>query len=207
MTNKRNTLLYLDKDLVNASKRAGINLSSVAEEALRSRLPYYDKFIPENYLMRALRGGVAVILPLHIKELSITKIDKIGDKNLKLKNLNLVVGGNGTGKSTIFRLLLQTFRITQLNELVSYPHTETKVTITIAPTQKIEYSEKKGDYYMTLEKQCLVTDGLFAGLDEEARLKMVKYLMKTGAQLILLEKEILPGTEKFNIIKLQNNNI
>ena len=156
MTNKRNTLLYLDKDLVNASKRAGINLSSVAEEALRSRLPYYDMFIPENYLMRALRGGAVVILPLHIKELSITKMDKIGDKNLKLKNLNMVVGGNGTGKSTIFRLLLQTFRITQLNELVSYPHTETKVTITTAPTQKIEYSEKKGDYYMTLEKQCLV---------------------------------------------------
>ena len=202
MTNKKNTLLYLDKDLVDESKRAGLNLSLVMEEALRSRLPYYDKFIPENYLMRALREGTAAILPLQIEDISFTKMRGIGDKTFKLRDLNMIVGANGTGKSTIFRLLRQTFRISQLNEVGDYPHMETNVTVTIAPTQKIEYREKKGDYYVALDKQCLVTDGLFARLAEETRLKMVKYLVKSGAQLILLETQILPGTEKFNIIEL-----
>ena len=55
---------------------------------------------------------------------------------------------------------------------------------------------------MAWNKQCLIADALFTPLDKEARSKMLKHLIKTGAQLILLETEILYGAEKFNIIRL-----
>ncbi len=200
MTNKRNTLLYLDRDLVNKAKKAGLNLSLVAEEALRSRLPYNSEFKPKTYLMEALQEGAAVILPFHIKELSIADEKETNKKTMSLKPLNVIVGGNGTGKSSIFRLLCRAFRINQPNRL-AYP-THMKITVTIAHTQRIEYSEGTDEFGMELNKQCIVTDTLFTRLDKEERLKMLKYLIKTGAQLILLDLEVPSGAEKFNIIKL-----
>lgn len=200
MTNKRNTLLYLDRDLVNTAKKAGLNLSLIAEEALRSRLPYNSEFRPKTYLMEALQEGTAVILPFHIEELSIVYEKEANKRTLSLKPLNVIVGGNGTGKSSIFRLLCRAFRINQLNKL-TYP-THMKITVTIAPTRRIEYSEGTDEFGTGLNKQCIVTDTLFTRLDNEARQKMLKYLIKTGAQLILLELEIPSGAEKFNIIKL-----
>ena len=200
MTNKRNTLLYLDKDLVNESKRAGLNLSLVAEEALRSRLPYYGRFRPETHLMRALKEGSAAILPMRIEELSITDVNGMNNKTLRLKDLNMIAGGNGAGKSRIFRLLCRAFRISQSNGLAY--HSREKIVVTIAPTRRIEYSEDKGDSDMAWNKQCLIADALFTPLDKEARSKMLKHLIKTGAQLILLETEMISGTEKFNIIGL-----
>ncbi len=198
MTNKRNTLLYLDKDLVTASKKAGLNLSLVAEEALRSRLPYYGEFRPETHLMQALEQGSAAILPLRIEELHI--IDKMVNKTIELKGLNLIVGGNNTGKSTIFRLICGAFKISQLNRL-SY-HLSSKIEVTIAPTRRIDYGEAESDSRIPLNTQCLVTDTLFTQLDGESRSKMLKYLIKTGAQLVLMELEVLKGAEKFNVIKL-----
>ena len=200
MTNKRNTLLYLDKDLVNESKRAGLNLSLVAEEALRSRLPYYGKFRPETHLMRALKEESAAILPMCIEELSITDVNGMNNKTLQLKDLNIIVGGNGTGKSRILRLLCRAFRINQSNGSAYHPRK--KIVVTIAPTRRIEYSEDTDDSDMTWNKQCLIADALFAQLDKEARSKMLKHLIKTGAQLILLEKELISGAEKFNIVRL-----
>jgi post-segregation antitoxin (ccd killing protein) len=58
MSNKRNVVLYLDKDLVQKSKSLGFNLSKTFENHLKHLITQYSTWNPENNLNSTRENGV-----------------------------------------------------------------------------------------------------------------------------------------------------
>ena len=83
---KKNTLLYLDKNLVEKAKHHNLNLSEIAENAIRLHLKrlYLNgeedfKFLIEMLL---LNEGACFYLPFELKDLELKNIGPFSNLNI-----------------------------------------------------------------------------------------------------------------------------
>ncbi|MCW1294934.1 MAG: hypothetical protein QXD02_04535 [Candidatus Parvarchaeum sp.] len=197
MTNKRNTLLYLDKDLVAAAKKAGLNLSLVAEESLRARIPYFGKFEPKKYLLDSF-GKTTITLPVKIESMSVTGLLGQGEKVLHFKNLNVVISKKGDRRHLMSIVLGRVF---EADPIFNHFHLPGKVEVTIAKGETVKYNANESES-ASLSHKCIVTYDLFENLNEEARLQLLKYMISTNAQLIINDLDMVKGMENFNVIEI-----
>ena len=109
---KKNTLLYLDGDLVSLAKRMKVNISETAETALREKmlpcLSMSDKMIVdvEGYVNDLIATKSAFPIPFLLKEVGLFSIGPIKHRMLDpVGRLNIICGPNGSGKTTIIRAI------------------------------------------------------------------------------------------------------
>jgi hypothetical protein len=111
---KKNTLLYLDAELVEMAKRVGMNISELAEAGLRDRLlPHLSggqrALIFGQHLEDLKTGGLwaqCYELPFTVKSLRLKNVKVLGEFRAKFtQGVNLIIGGNDSGKTTAIRAI------------------------------------------------------------------------------------------------------
>lgn len=103
---KKNTLLTLDRDLVQLAKTKGINISGVVNNILKSML-LIDENPIVNELKRLEEMESIKYLGLAIDNIELNNVGPI--KYLKTEfseGINAIYGNNGSGKTTIHRAIL-----------------------------------------------------------------------------------------------------
>ncbi len=117
---KKNTLLYLDEDLVKLAKKLDLNISQITEMALKSRilpllsrkerLEMEERLRKEdfnNYLEDLKKRKKCFFLRIPIKSLELKNIGKFKNKKFHFfKGFNIILGPFGSGKTTIINSII-----------------------------------------------------------------------------------------------------
>jgi hypothetical protein len=116
---KKNTLLYLDGDLVEKAKRENINISRLAEDALKQALNISPPRTARDYLQRVLEDagrestlyGEAYLLPFQIESLRLENVGPFQRFEAEFSRdlVNVIFGLGESGKSIIIRSILLAF--------------------------------------------------------------------------------------------------
>jgi post-segregation antitoxin (ccd killing protein) len=118
---KKNTLLYLDSNLVEMAKKENINISRLTEEALKQALEITTPRTAQEHLRKMLAEvgsensfyGETYFLPFQIESLRLTKVGPLANFEARFPrdSINVIHGSCGSGKSTIIRSILYAFSI------------------------------------------------------------------------------------------------
>jgi len=118
---KKNTLLYLDSDLVERAKRENINISRLTEGALKLALEIETPRTAKEHLRRLLTEvgnesslyGETYLLTFQIESLKLTKVGPFDnfEAHFSRNSISVIHGSCGSGKSTIIRSILCAFGI------------------------------------------------------------------------------------------------
>jgi len=166
---KKNTLLYLDGDLVEKAKRENINISRLAEDALKQALNICPPRTAHDYLQRVLEDagggsalyGEAYLMPFQVESLRLENVGPFKEFEVEFGRdvLNVIFGLGGSGKSFIVRSILLAF-----GRRHKYFQTSDsgKVTLKLFPDQgsvSVTRSvENQSD--ITRGYKCLIADGV-----------------------------------------------
>jgi hypothetical protein len=177
---KKNTLLYLDRELVRLAKKENINISRVTEKALRRELRVKQPKSPEVLLQQLLSEAENVqeswfyaktcVLPFQVKSLCLNEVGPF--RNLELsfqKNaINLLCGPRESGKSLVLHMIILAFgrKHSQLQVPLNKGTISVKVfedqnSITITPSTHT-YSQRGA---FAKEYRCLLSDDPFNEYD------------------------------------------
>jgi len=118
---KKNTLLYLDSNLVERAKKENINISRLTEEALKQALEITTPRTAQEHLRKMLAEvgnensfyGETYFLPFQVESLRLTKVGLFDnfETHFRRGSINVIYGSCGSGKSTILRSILYAFGI------------------------------------------------------------------------------------------------
>ena len=191
---KKNTLLYLQEDLVELAKRMNLNISELAEAALREELlPMLSAGSRilvhiELYLKDLAKTGHCFFLPLAVKRLEMKNIGPIGSISMDFgPGLNVIKGNCATGKSTILRSMAMAFGVfsPERGHMLSREKGKGHVKITTYSDKRVvefdrdSQNGKKG-------VGCLLLDDALARLDTvKAKKFITKLREKYPGQIIM----------------------
>ena len=214
---KKNTLLYLDNNLVDKAKEANINISQFVEKKLKEELraarpktasEYLQKIVSDTNLDGNSFYGEAYQLPFQIESLKLENVGlfKSFELTFKKDTVNLISGPNGSGKSTILRSILLAFG----KRHKYFPKSPTgQIILTPFPNQcqiTISVAEEAQDNYMNGYK-CLIGDGIFNLIPAEMLTVVFQELHKLRIQAIITtlnEFDSINYPKNTNLIKLEN---
>ncbi len=182
---KKNTLLYLDEDLVRSAKKNGMNISKVTETTIRSLLyPYLSMgelaaLNFDKYLEHLEEEGKVHYLPFKIKCLSAKNIGPIKEVDFMFKNKNILVGANASGKTILLNAIAHSFGKKDKNLIHASSDKKSKL--------KLEFEGKDMSIETNFQKdyKCMLIDDGIGMLSEEPLNKFLKYLLKLDYQVIL----------------------
>jgi post-segregation antitoxin (ccd killing protein) len=188
---KKNTLLYLDDELVKTAKLQNINISRVTENALKQILEFSKPQTTEEHLAKLFSEagkedspyGETHLLPFQIKSIKLTDIGpfKTFETEFSENSVNVISGANESGKSVLIRSILYAFGSNHryfTGETVG----EGEIELVLYPGQglvKISGDQPSRGY------QCIVIDDTFLRLSVEVITPLMGELEKLGIQIIL----------------------
>ena len=112
---KKNTLVYLDENLVKSAKSHDLNISRITEDALRSRLfPILSsgerQLDFEGHITKLKKDERCYFLPFVIDNLRLKNIGPFEEIELSFgRGINTILGNCGTGKTMIIKSLARGF--------------------------------------------------------------------------------------------------
>jgi ABC-type lipoprotein export system ATPase subunit len=198
---KKNTLLYLDENLVSLAKKYELNMSEVTEAAIRSRLyPILSQGeqaldFPQ-YLDDLKKQSRCYLVPQTINSVMIENVGPLEKVVLRFaKGLNVVVGSNGSGKTALVKTLAYAFGVTDF-EKPQYSLTLEKDTGTtrIRPyPEEIRISFRRDNIGTTISRRntCVLLDEPVAVLAKEGKQKFLKWVKEEFDQAIIVTHEDL----------------
>jgi len=209
---KKNTLLYLDENLVELAKEKNFNISELAEEAIRTKLNingYHKRFDPEEYLENLRKKGLAYYIPFRINKVEIDNYKFAKKINIDFRQKNLVEGVNGSGKTRLVRSILLFFDNSHSLKDFSKeecPEGAGKIQINFDQTDLLS-CEVCGER-ISMDKGCILIDEGLGRLDQEAGIVFLKYLLGRNEQIIITSVSSERYTSEsqikdFNIIKMK----
>jgi post-segregation antitoxin (ccd killing protein) len=213
---KKNTLLYLDVDLVERAKKENVNISRLAEDALKEALKIAVPRTAREYLLRALADagreqafyGEAYLLPFQIESLKLENVGPFQDFEAKFRKgaLNVIYGPCGSGKSTIIRSILLVFgkRHTYFSKskngkitLKLFPHQDS---VNVTTNQENPLDAVRG-------YRCLIADDIFQRVPKSMISGLCEEMKKLEIQIIITTSMIF-DLSKFpkdtNVISLKS---
>ncbi|HOC78170.1 MAG TPA: hypothetical protein PKO31_05720 [Methanofastidiosum sp.] len=211
-SNKKNTLLYLDENLVELAKEKNFNISEIAEEAIKTKLNingYHKMFDPEEYLENLRKKGLAYYIPFRINKIEIENYKFAEKVNIDFREKNLLEGINGSGKTRIVRSILMFFD--NSHRLLGFskeacPQGIGEIKIHFDNRGMIG-CEVCGER-IGLNEGCIVIDEGLGKLDSDSGIVFLKYLLDRKEQIIVttVSSEIYisdPKIKEFNMIKIE----
>jgi len=209
---KKNTLLYLDENLVELAKEKNFNISELAEEAIRTKLNingYHKRFDPEEYLENLRKKGLAYYIPFRINKISIDNYRFVKKIEVDFKHKNLIVGVNGSGKTRLIRSLLMFFdnsHSTQSPSRDECPQGPGEIKISFDQMELLA-CEVCGER-ISMENGCILIDEGLGKLDQEAGIVFLKYLLDRKEQIIITSVSAERYSselrvKEFNMIKME----
>jgi len=190
---KKNTLLYLDSDLVERAKRENINISRLAEDALREVLKIAVPRTAREYLQRVLADagrelafyGEAYLIPFQIESLRLENVGPFEEFEVKFSRdaINVIYGSSGSGKSIIVRSILlafgkrHTYFTRSENGKVTLRLFQDQATVSIRTNE-----EDRSD--VTRGYRCLIADNISQRAPRSMIPALYEELKKLGIQII-----------------------
>jgi len=201
---KKNTLLYMDSDLVRKAKREGLNMSEIAEQAIRSQLNIKTGFDPSEYLYDRWAEDTARFIPMKIKGVELMNIGPVRKARLDFCNINIIVGGNASGKTTILNSINYAFNDARFKEERIINESAETGEIKIELPERTKFFEFKFAKNSNTYRKCLLLDDAFARLDPERSRKFLDYLKKDTHLQIIMACTNLPEIDMkgVNVIRL-----
>ena len=204
-TLKKNTLLYLNSDLVKKAKEHNINISNIAEQAIQSELRTYETdFNPEKYLEDQLFKWNGWFFPFKIQAIELENFGKFKKTKIEFdKGINFIVGDNATGKTTIVMAITEIMNNVSTknkDKTINKESKNAKVKLFFPKNInfiEVEFNRDKNKY------QCIILDDAFSRLDLKHALDFFNYLKKLNCQLILTGTEFPDVKDKVNLIILK----
>lgn len=218
MKRKKNTLLYLDSDLVEKAKRENINISRVAEDALRKTLDIkWRPATPREHLQKIFETaderdeGIreTYFLPFQIESITLSNIGPFREfeGHFSPNGVNIIYGPNGSGKSIILRAILFAFgrRHKYFGKRQSGGGT---VKLTLFPNQTtVKVTDVESQDCFTKRGGCLIVDDLLARIPRKMIVPLFDEMNRLDNQVIitaslLIDPKTLPNY--LHIISLEN---
>ncbi len=220
---KKNTLLYLDEELVKKAKELKLNLSKIAENAIRLQMfPMMstgEKAAIDfnNYLRNLEKENRCFFLPFELKKIQIKNIGCLSDLKLAFDRLNIIQGANGTGKTTFIRSIVYLFgyELSNFNNFVSSRKKivtsraktheikiqikpETKISLTYIEKNNNEIKEKR-------TTRCILIDEPMDRLSSNLKNDFLDYLRGLNTQIILTNTphEKIEYSRQYKIFRLR----
>jgi post-segregation antitoxin (ccd killing protein) len=204
---KKNTLIYLDSDLVKKAKKENINISRLTEEALKHALEIERPRTAQDHLRKLLAEvgnensfyGETYLLPFQIESLKLTKVGPFGnfETSFQENSLNVIYGLCGSGKSTIIRSILLAFGIKH-RYFTNKVFANGRIQLKLFPHQEsINITSIESRENATRGYQCLIADDTLERLSKNiaspffAELKRLKVQIIMTASL-LTDKSTIP---------------
>lgn len=206
---KKNTLLYLDSDLVERAKREKLNISRLTEEALKQALEITTPKTSKEHLRRLLAEvgnesslyGETYLLPFQIQSLRLIKVGLFDnfETSFSRNSINLIHGLCGSGKSTIVRSILYTFGIKH-KYFTERVIGEGIITVKLFPRQDfINVTGMRSGQNALRGYQCLVADDSLERIRKDIIAPLFAELRHLGIQIILTASPLI------NAAKLPND--
>ena len=210
---KKNTLLYLDEELVKIAKRYDLNISQVTEAAIKSKLfPELSQGkqivlgIPEH-LENMKKEGTCFFLPKTINSVKVEDIGFLKNQEISFKNgLNFVVGCNGCGKTTLIHGIAQAFCLEKPNvKMIHWKSYSGSVEVkTSGKPIKIKYNNPSEADVTDSHFQCILLDCPDGRLDNEQRKKFFEDIQELYKCQIISTTPNPPENVKANVIKIKS---
>ncbi|MFB6076119.1 MAG: AAA family ATPase [Candidatus Aenigmatarchaeota archaeon] len=196
---KKNTLLYLDENLVKEAKRRKINLSKLTESAIKSKIfPDMSEgqkklFDLEGYLESLEQQGKCFRLSHWIKHVELKNIGPIDHFEVNLAPLTVIKGSNGSGKTFLLRSLAHVCGCIEedLSNFLKHGKDSGKIEIKTANSPKSLISIEDGKVERKYNK-CLLIDDPLDSIEKSQRKAFIKGLREQfvikGWQVILTDQ-------------------
>jgi len=205
---KKNTLLYLDSELVDKAKAANINISRFVENALRQELraslpetahEYLQKVVTDTSQEGSSFYGEAYRLPFQIESLKLRNVGLFKNFEIDFQKdaMNLICGPNSSGKSTIIRSILLVFGKQHEHFALSK---NGEVTLKLFPEQSsisLVTSDKSQE--LMNGYQCLIADDILQTATADVTSALFQELSKLKIQSIITASTLPKNT---NLLKL-----
>lgn len=177
---KKNTLIYLEKNLVKRAKENKINISKITENALKEVLEEYRDRHDPSYIFE---NSEKTFLPYQIKKITIKQYAMFKNIEFSFKKTNLILGKNASGKTLLLKAIQG-----NLNP-------KDKITLETSSKPKKTSSE----FF-----ECLLIDDPLSRLDRNQE-KFISWLKAKykNLQLIITSRTPIKGLE--NVIKLESD--
>lgn len=196
MTSKKNTLVYLDEELVRNAKESGLNISQITEKALKERMSELSSRGKNELedLYHSLPPESKILLKDKVKRIRIANYGCFR-KSISFEfseGLNLICGGNGSGKTTIIDSL------SLLN--LYYPKYQTdKARIDIQlykPEKEFEVNFNIHKYLEYNEEvKCIIIDDVFPRYSIDKQKELIQWLIKKFPKKQIILTDLLPSKE------------
>jgi hypothetical protein len=202
-TKRKNTLLYLDSELVKRAKSKGVNISEIAEKAIWSSLHEGNMgFNPREYLEKLFNEELAFLIPFRLESIKLNNIGPVKALDAKFDDFTMFMGENGTGKTAIINAIYSA--TTNTGEVEESGNIKIKT----SQTDTVDIAFKR-DRLLSGYK-CLLIDDAFERLDTESAVKFLFYLERLKLQVITTVHPNKSGRvkerlDKFKIISLSKN--
>jgi len=193
---KKNTLLYLDEELVKKAKELRLNLSEIAENALKEHmfpmLSYGESVAIDfiNYLKTLEKEGRCYFLPFQIKKIHLKNIGVHDNLILSFDALNIVEGRYRDGKTTFVKSIVKTigYESPNFHNLLSPGKKTYDIDIEVDPIRILSLTYGKHNNSGFIENRttrCIVMDEPLSRLSIGLKKEFLQYLMGLNTQIIL----------------------
>lgn len=200
---KKNTLLYLDENLVKEAKKSNINISKITENAIKHYL-FNSASTGERasinfgrYLATLKEEKRCFTYPFKLEDVELNCIGIIDGLKTQLDKFNVFMGNHGTAKTTVVRSIVYTLGSSEPNieRLLKSNEPEGQIRLNIISEEPIILKLKRdtnGEIIKQEKIGCIILDDPGAEFDEENFKKLLNYLRRLDAQIIMT------STPKFN---------
>ena len=203
---KKNTLLTLDSELVKTAKEKNLNISEIAEVALKNYLEKLEEeFDPKEYIQYLIRYDHAIYTsPFEIKSIKLSDVGPIKALDTDFAKNNVIIGPNASGKTILLGAIADCF-YRYPEQAYSYSSCEGQIDVKLTKESgvislKYKKQEKKKDPpYL----RCLMMDNNEINMLTPKHFKiLIDYLKRMDAQIILTSLTPLK-LESFKVIKIK----
>jgi post-segregation antitoxin (ccd killing protein) len=192
---KKNTLVYLDSDLVERAKRENINISRLTEGALKQALEIETPRTAKEHLRRLLADvgsesslyGETYLLPFQKESLKLTKVGPFDNFEARFSrnSINLIQGPCGSGKSTMIRSILHAFGISH-RYFTDKAFSNGTITLRLIPKHNsINITGVDNSKNTTRGYQCLIADDPLERLPKDMIVPFFAELKPLGIQIMI----------------------
>jgi len=215
---KKNTLLYLDSDLVERAKRENLNISRLTEEALKQALEITTPKTAKEHLRRLLAEvgnessfyGETHLLPFQIESLELTKVGPLNhfEAHFRRNSINVIHGSCGSGKSTIIRSILCAFGIRH-KYFTEKAYDTGAISVKLFPGQdSIKITGMNSSQNTLKGYKCLIADDPLERIPKDIIVPLFAELKHLGIQIILTASLLIDVSQlpdDIHIITLQSS--
>jgi hypothetical protein len=191
---KKNTLLYMEENLVKAAKVNKLNISKIAEEAIKKNL--FNKmsmgervsFDIGLYLDTLRAEGRCYSIPVNIRSLKTKYIGFIKELDVSFSNFNIIKGRYGSGKTFLIKLITHVFGFNDFdfNSILNFNQDYGEIKINADTNLFVSYKRNKsGDVVEDKHDRCILLDGAGEYLDDDHYKRFLSNLNGIYSQVII----------------------